>query len=161
MSSVVNTEGARAHRRASAAVRESLRGLAVQLSLLNQGVGGRLELKGTDVGCLDLVNRLGPLSPTALAKAAGMHPATMTGVLDRLEKGGWVARERDEADRRAVKIRARKDRNGEVLQAYAGMNTAMEELCAGYGVEELELINDFIRRTATAGQGAAEELRAG
>lgn len=161
MSSVIDGEGARAHRRAAASVRESLRELAVQLSVLNHRVGAKLELKDTDVDCLDLINRQGPLSPTALARLAGLHPATMTGVLDRLEKGGWIARERDPDDRRAVRIRALKDRNGEVLAAYAGMNTAMDELCAGYTVEELELIVDFVRRTARAGQGAVEGLREG
>ena len=46
-------------------------------------------------GILELINRLGPLSPSALAKEAGLHPATLTGILDRLERGGWLHRERD------------------------------------------------------------------
>ncbi|MEV0649230.1 MarR family transcriptional regulator [Phytomonospora sp. NPDC050363] len=158
MSSVA-PEGAGAHRRLAATVRESLRELAVHLSLLNHQVGARLELKDADIDCLDLVNRLGPLSPTALAKLAGMHPATMTGILDRLEKGGWVARERDPQDRRAVRVRALKDRVGELLGAYSGMTTAMNEICAEYSVGELEVIADFIRRSARAGQASAEELR--
>jgi MarR family len=40
--------------------------------------------------CLDLITRHGPLSPSAPARRAGLHPATMTGILDRLERGGWV-----------------------------------------------------------------------
>jgi len=161
MSSVVSGESDRAHRRATVAVKESLRELRVQLSVLNHQVGTRLELKDVDVDCLDLVNQAGQLSPTALAKLAGLHPATMTGVLDRLEKGGWIARERDPGDRRAVVIRGLKERNGEVLAAYGGMNSAMDGVCAEYGVEELELITEFIRRSARAGEGAAVGLREG
>ena len=34
----------------------------------------------------------------------------------------------------------------------------MNKLLAGYGDTELELIADFLRRTANAGQNAADEL---
>jgi DNA-binding MarR family transcriptional regulator len=54
-----------------------------QLSLLNRQVGAQVDLKDVDMDCLDLINRHGPLSPTALARRAGLHPATMTGILDR------------------------------------------------------------------------------
>src|SRR5882762_4956839 len=95
-----------ARRRLVASVKGSLREMRNQLSLFNRQVGARLELKDVDLDCLDLINRYGPLSPTALARRAGLHPATLTGILDRLERGGWVARERDPADRRAVVVRA-------------------------------------------------------
>jgi DNA-binding MarR family transcriptional regulator len=149
---------ARRRRRLNAAVRGALRDMSVQLSLLNQQVGGRLELKGSDLECCELINRYGPLSPTELARRAGLHPATMTGVLDRLERGGWIARERDPADRRAVIIHLLRDRSGEVLKLYAGMNEAMDEICAGYSVADLELLSGFLRRTADAGRAATQQL---
>jgi len=97
---------ARHRRRLTTAIKESLRELSIQLSLLNHHVSGRLELNDVDLDCLDLISRHGPLSPSALARRAGLHPATITGILDRLERGGWVARDRDQADRRAVRVRA-------------------------------------------------------
>ena len=48
------------------------------------------------------------------------HPATITGILDRLERGRWVARERDPTDRRAVVVRALRDRNAELFHLYSG-----------------------------------------
>ena len=93
---------ARRRRRSSVAIKQSLRDLRLQLSLLHHLVGEHLDLNDVDLDCLDLVSRQGPLSPSALARHAGLHPATVTGVLDRLEKGGWVARDRDPSDRRAV-----------------------------------------------------------
>jgi DNA-binding MarR family transcriptional regulator len=82
----------------------------------------------------------------------------MTGVLDRLERGGWVARERDPSDRRAVVVRALRSRNAEMMRLYSGMNTSMDDLCAGYGETELEVLADFLRRTAAACQGATDAL---
>ena len=145
-------------RRSGRAIKVSLRDLRVQLALLNHRVGARLDLKDVDLDCLDLVARHGPLSPSALARRAGLHPATMTGVLDRLERGGWVARDRDPSDRRAVVVRPLGDRNAELLRLYSVMNASMDRICARYGDEDLELIADFLRRTVDAGQDATDEL---
>jgi DNA-binding MarR family transcriptional regulator len=142
----------------TAAIKQSLRELRIQLSLLNHHVGAHLDLKDVDLDCLDLIARRGPFSPSALARRAGLHPATMTGILDRLERGGWVARDRDPSDRRAVLIRVRRDRMAEMMGLYSGMNTSMDQICAGYGDTELEVIADFLRRTANAGRSATDEL---
>ena len=152
----------RRRRRVTAEIKESLRELSIQLSLLNHQVGAHVDLKDVDFFCLDLINRHGPLSPSALARRAGLHPATMTGILDRLQRGGWVTRDRDPdaADRRAVTVRALRDRNAELFQLYAGMNTSMDQICAGYSDSELELLADFLHRTTHAGQIATEELGA-
>jgi DNA-binding MarR family transcriptional regulator len=145
------------------AIKESMRDLNNQLSLLNHQVGAHLDLKDVDLDCLEIIGRHGPLSPSALARRAGLHPATMTGILDRLQRGGWIARERDPdaSDRRAVAVRALRDRNPELFRLYAGMNTSMDEICAGYADTELELIADFLRRTTNAGRNATDELAGG
>ncbi len=148
----------RQRRRLSAAIKQSLRALRLQLSLLNLRVGAHLELKEVDIDCLDLVARYGPLSPSALARRAGLHPATMTGVLDRLEQGGWVARERDPSDRRAVVVRTRHERGADLMRLYAGMNASMDEICAGYDDAELAVIADFLARATAAGRIATDEL---
>jgi DNA-binding MarR family transcriptional regulator len=142
-------------------IKESLRELSIQLSLLNHRVGAHLDLKDVDLDCLDLINRHGPINPSVLARRAGLHPATMTGILDRLERGGWIARERDPADRRAVAVRALRDRNAELFRLFSGMNASMDQICAGYGETELELIADFLRRTTDAGRAATDELATG
>jgi DNA-binding MarR family transcriptional regulator len=153
----------RARRRLTRALKEALRDLGGELSRLNQSVGGRLDLKGTDLECLDLITRHGPISPSALARRTGLHPATMTGVLDRLERDGWIVRERDPADRRGLLIRAQQGRGAEVLRLYlvdSGMNAALDQICAQYSGAELELLAGFLRRTAEAGRTAAEKLAA-
>ncbi len=148
----------RRRRRLSYQIRDSLRDLNSQLSSLSHQVSGQLELRATDLGCLELISRHGPLSPSALARRAGLHPATTTGILDRLERGGWIARERDPADRRGVVVRAVPSRSADVLRLYAGMNYSMDEICADSSADELELLAGFLRRTAEAGRAAADEL---
>jgi DNA-binding MarR family transcriptional regulator len=151
-------EEIRRRQRSSAQVRESLRELRIQLSLLNYRIGSRLDLKDVDLDCLDILDVYGPLSPSALARRAGLHPATMTGVLDRLERGGWIARERDASDRRAVVVRILRDRHAELMRFYSPMNRSMNKILAKYSDSELEAIADFMRRTVDAGRSATDEL---
>jgi len=150
--------GTRQRRELNRAVRQSMRDLAVQLSLLTHQIGGRLDLKGTDLDCLDLIDRYGPIGPGALARRTGLHPATMTGIIDRLERGGWITRERDPSDRRAITVQLVRTRGREILRLFAGMNTAMTQICAGYTDDELAVIADFVRRAADAATEAAAEL---
>ena len=153
-------EVARGRRRSAIAIGQSLRELAIQLSLLNHQIGAKLELRDVDIDCLDLIDREGPMSPSALARLAGLHPATITGILDRLERGGWITRERDPADRRAIVVRARRERLPDLLRLYAGMNRSMNQIYAEYDESELEVIADFLERTAKAGKTATDQLSA-
>jgi DNA-binding MarR family transcriptional regulator len=82
----------------------------------------------------------------------------MTGILDRLERDGWITRDRDPVDRRAVTVQALRDRNPELFRLYSGMNNSMDQLCAGYDDAQLELLADFLHRTTNAGQTATEQL---
>jgi DNA-binding MarR family transcriptional regulator len=156
----VSTERAQQRQRTASEIRDSLRELRIQLALLNYRVGSQAELKDIDLDCIDILDAYGPLSPSALARHAGLHPATMTGVLDRLERGGWIVRERDPSDRRAVLVRVVRDRFGELLALYAGMARAMNQLLAGYSDRELEVIADFMRKTLEAGRAATEDFGA-
>jgi DNA-binding MarR family transcriptional regulator len=151
---------ARRRRRLTAGVKAALRELNMQLTLLDRQVGAHADLKDADLGCLELLHLHGPLSPSALARHAGLHPATMTGVLDRLQRGGWITRERDPeaADRRAVTVRALPDRAPEMFRLYSGMSTRMDELCADYTEAELGVSGEFLRRTTTAGRSATTAL---
>jgi DNA-binding MarR family transcriptional regulator len=49
-----------------------------------------------------VIARHGPISPGTLAGRIGVHLATMTGILSRLEDDGWITRERADTDRRSV-----------------------------------------------------------
>jgi DNA-binding MarR family transcriptional regulator len=151
---------ARHRRRLTAAIKDSMRDLGNQLTLLNHHVGSRLQIKDVDFDCLEVINRHGPISPSALARRTGLHPATMTGVLDRLERGGWIIRDRDPqaVDRRAVTVRATRDRVGEVFHLYAGMNASMDRICDRYDDAQLQILADFLQRTTSAGRAATEEL---
>jgi DNA-binding MarR family transcriptional regulator len=76
------------------------------IDAFDQAVADRVGLSRTDLRCLDLVLELTiagiPATPRRLAEAAGLTPSTITSVLDRLERAGYLQRVREQANRRQV-----------------------------------------------------------
>jgi DNA-binding MarR family transcriptional regulator len=150
--------GNRERRRTSATIKTSMRQLSNQISLLNRRVSSAVELKDRDLDVLDLISQLGAVAPSTLARRIGLHPATLTGILDRLERGNWIEREQDPDDRRATRIRSVPAGAAKLFQHYEGMNAAMDELCARYDESELDVIADFLQRATAAGKATTESF---
>lgn len=62
------------------------------------------HLTGPQLICLREVQRSGPLNPGQLARSVSLSPATVTGILDRLEARGLVTRRRRNRDKRQVLV---------------------------------------------------------
>lgn len=151
-------EQVRRRRRAVAEAKSNLRNLRIELAMLNHRIGGRAELKDADLDCLDVLVRHGSMSPTELSRRTGIHAATMTGILARLERDGWIVRERAENDRRAVVLAPVPDRVREIYTHYSGMDSALDEILGSYSEPDLTLIVDFLQRCAEAGRQATDDL---
>jgi DNA-binding MarR family transcriptional regulator len=140
-------------------IQTGLRRLTHQLHRLNDAVGTHVDLLPGDLEVLDMIGRDGPMSPRDVIASTGIHPATLTGILDRLESGGWLTRRPDQADRRRLIIEAATQRGGELARWYAPMGKALAEICSGYTPEELALVVEFLERAAEAGVEATAEVR--
>jgi len=136
-----------------------LRRLTHQLHRLNDAVGSHVALLPGDLEALDMIGRDGPMAPRDISAATGIHPATLTGMLDRLERGGWLRRRPDPADRRKLIVEAASERGGELARRYAPMAKALGQLCSGYSDQELAIVVDFLEQAADAGSRAAAEVR--
>ncbi|HXL96667.1 MAG TPA: MarR family transcriptional regulator [Streptosporangiaceae bacterium] len=63
-----------------------------------------LTLTPAEMNALANLAELGALSVSRLSTATGTKSSTLTGVLDRLERRGYLARELDAADRRSFRL---------------------------------------------------------
>ena len=125
-----------------------LQDLRLTLSLLNRSVGQHFSVNEVDLDCLDILSRHGPHAPGELAQRMGLHLATMTGVLDRLERDGWIVRERSLSDRRRVLVRADPVQSVRIADHYANAAKELRALCAAYTETDLRVVVDFLRRAS-------------
>ena len=114
------------------------------MQLLGQVSAERIGINATDLNCLNIVALAGPMTAGELARATGLTTASITGVLDRLEEGGFVRRERDPKDRRRVIVTLNPGPGlREIGPTFGPLVRAWREAAAGYLDEDLRLLLDF------------------
>jgi DNA-binding transcriptional ArsR family regulator len=117
------------------------------MQLLGQVSAERIGVNVTDLNCLNIVALTGPMTAGELARATGLTTASITGVLDRLEEGGFVRRDRDPKDRRRVIVNLKPGPGlREIGPTFGPLVKAWRAVAASYSDEELRLLLDFQRR---------------
>jgi DNA-binding MarR family transcriptional regulator len=140
-----------------AALGDEFRQLATVTVMFHQTIADRLGMHVTDQRCLDILTRTGPITAGELAQRTGLTTGAITGVIDRLEKAGFVRRAKDRADRRRVVIEPVVERiEREIAPLFKSIASLMSDLCDHYSAQELDVIRGFIARLH---QGANEQIR--
>ncbi|HEY3644815.1 MAG TPA: MarR family transcriptional regulator [Gammaproteobacteria bacterium] len=81
-----------------------LRRIMRAMDVHSRKLAGSHGLTGPQMLCLREITSHGSLTTGALARAVALSPATLTGILDRLEARGLVSRERRPEDKRRVLV---------------------------------------------------------
>src|ERR1700745_3193146 len=130
------------------------------MQLLGQMSAERIGINVTHLNCLNIVALTGPMTAGELARATGLTTASITGVLDRLEDGGFVRRERDPKDRRRVIVNLNPGPGlREIGPPLGPLVKAWGHSAASYSDEELRLLLDFQRRFEDIVRGQLARLR--
>ena len=106
----------------------------------------KLKLSRTDMRCLDLIGRLGPMTAGRLAEESGLTTGAVTFILDRLEESGMVTRS---ARHRGPPPGLGRDRPEarqrlEVLQQ--PLAEEMRQVAQRFKADELAIVRDFMRQ---------------
>lgn len=103
-------------------------------SLLAQGV--RVTLG--QAGILFLLRERDGRSMTELSKVLAVENSTLTGLIDRLERAGFVTRAPHPKDRRSFRIHITPEGIGECDKASPIVRRMNEEIKSGFSTEEIE-----------------------
>lgn len=128
--------------------------------MFHTALADRLELSASEWKTLGLLDQHGPLTAGDLADRSGLAPPSITGILDRLERNGWIRRDRDAADRRRVVVHLNEQASSDrFADAFAGLQRRLEELYSGYNKEELAFVADAMFAMAAQQRRATADLQ--
>ena len=109
---------------------------------------------------LDLLERDGPLTAGELGEHIGLAPASITGLVDRLERKGLARRARSPRDGRRVLLEVNAEKSEEKAALLGELQGEMERLFAGYTVKQLETIYHFLTEAARIQKASTDKLAA-
>ena len=138
----------------NAPLARAVHGLIAGSVATHEAVAERLGINSTDLRCLVLASTETGLQPTRLAELAGLTTGAITGVLDRLERAGFVRREPDPADRRRLRVRVVADRVDEIEGYHEPPSRASAEADRDLGADRTRPrrgVRRGVRRSAARG----------
>lgn len=128
--------------------------------LFEQAVAEQLQLSISHVHVANLLRLTGPMTAGQIAELTGLTTGSVTSMVDRLERAGYVRRESDPHDRRRVVVQAEADameRN--VGPFYESLAQASAALIASYTDAELAFLVDHLTRSNALVLEEAVKLR--
>ncbi|MFN8621695.1 MAG: MarR family transcriptional regulator [Chloroflexota bacterium] len=131
-----------------------------QGALHQEALAATLGLNPTDLRCIGFAWSEPDLTPGRLAELTGLTTGAVTGVLDRLERAGFVQRVPDPKDRRRTLIHVSHDRGAAVGAAYEPLERAVDAVRAKLSPGDAERLTVALGSIAAAMAADTARLRA-
>jgi DNA-binding MarR family transcriptional regulator len=107
-----------------------------------------LQVNRTDLRCLEILTQNESVLPSQLAVQLGLTTGSVTAMLDRLERLGYVTRSADPTDRRKVVVRITPKATRRAAKIYSPIVLEGErDVLSRYSVAELHVLLDYHRRS--------------
>ncbi len=118
-----------------------------------------LGVNRTDMRCLDVLLEQGQATPGYLADALGLTTGSVTAMLDRLEKLGYVERRPDPGDRRRIQVLPTAQSFAVARKLWGPLVQEGGPALARYSKAELELLIQVLRETQALQEVHTERVR--
>jgi DNA-binding MarR family transcriptional regulator len=122
--------------------------LTVELDAVGQRFADLHGLNRTDVRALvavmDAARRGTALTAGGLGEAVDLRSASVTALVDRLERGGHLRRVRDSEDRRRVSLEISDSAMAAGAAFFGGLQRDLVAAMSGYSDEELAVVTRFL-----------------
>ncbi len=116
--------------------------------MFHSRVAEHMGLSATDEKCLDLAMRAdSALTAGRIAELSGLSTGAVTGVIDRLERAGYVRRVRDPHDRRKVLVEVTPQNSEKFAHLFEGALETVEQVLLQFTPAERELLERYNRLT--------------
>ncbi|MEV8633116.1 MarR family transcriptional regulator [Streptosporangium sp. NPDC051023] len=125
----------------------------------DEAVAVCLGVNRTDLRCLEVLIRREAVTPSVLGGELGLTTGSVTAMLDRLERAGYLTRSPDPGDRRKVVVRATTETLERAAELYGPIVEQGGRMTAGYTDAELRIVLDFLRRSRGLYESEVERVR--
>jgi DNA-binding MarR family transcriptional regulator len=126
---------------------------------VDEVVSRLMGINRTDARVLDVLEEHGRMTAGEVAGRTGLTSGAVTGVLDRLERAGYVERVRDDADRRRVFVEPTERARAAAAELYGPLAAAGAPLLARMSERELTRFVAFLRDANEITTAHAARLR--
>lgn len=137
------------------AIANSLADLQAAYDDRDRALADYLGVGRTDLRCLDLIIRGGPQTASALGARLHLTRGSMTTLIDRLERAGYVRR-RDDPNHGKRKLINPTQRLADATTAVAARRAKGVHELRQFSTDELRVIHEFLKTTLT-GQEAVRQ----
>jgi DNA-binding MarR family transcriptional regulator len=124
------------------------REMSVSTIVFHTALSAKLGLTAIEEKTVDILARGGPLTARELAKRTALAHASVTALIDRLEKKRFVRRIAHPSDGRSILVELRPESLKRMGAYFEGFARSLEELYATYSDEDLERILAFMVEVA-------------
>ncbi len=114
--------------------------------MYSQATADRARLHSTDMECLDHLLLHGPMTAGRLSELTGLTTGTITALIDRLERAGFVRRERGQHDRRQVMVVPNMEKvDAELMPITLPLGMAVSHYLRTYSEGDLQKVLTFLK----------------
>jgi DNA-binding MarR family transcriptional regulator len=131
-------------------------------SLHGRAIADRAGIHGTDFECLDVLDWAGPITAGELARHVGITSGAVTGVIDRLERLGFVRRTSDPRDRRRVIVELQlldDERREQMEELLTPLQEDMTAINDRFDDDQLATVLEWLRSANDAVDRSTRRLR--
>lgn len=132
--------------------------MGVASLLFHHAVAAKVGINPSDLRCLSLLDASGPMTAGELAQATGLTAASITSLIDRLEQGGFVTRQRDALDRRRILVAPKTSARRRVGRHFESFHGAWQDLLASFSDDELDAIGRFLEQATALMRNETQKL---
>jgi DNA-binding MarR family transcriptional regulator len=116
--------------------------------LFHSSVAGKLGLHPTDYKVLGMLLQQGALAAGDIAERTGLAPASVTNLIQRLERKQFVRRVQDPSDLRRVLVEVKPDKISDKAAVFSSTVRTLAELFERYSTNDLTVIASFLEANA-------------
>ena len=140
---------------------DKFREMSTETIMFHQEVATVLGLHITDHKCLDLIHRFGAMPAGRLGELTGLTTGAVTGIIDRLEKAGYVKRTNDPKDRRRTIVEPIRNKKleGKMEMIFMPLHERMNKVLSTYADNELAFLLDAMTEFIAQTHKESKKLR--